>query len=466
MMTTHERTWKLVDLIDISKLQELMDIFYDVTTIPTAILDADGTVLTMTGWQDICTKFHRVSPRCSLRCRQSDTTIAQQLGEGQQYVAYECANGLVDVAHPILVEGVHVGTVFTGQFLYEPPDIERFRQQAKEFDFDEAAYLEALSRVPIVSREKIAPGLNYLSQFTAMLAAMGSERIRQMETQQSLRESEQNLRVFQSVADNAPDAIAVTDLNHAIIYANRAFRTMTGYGDEVMEMDIHQFYVDDPTHLENVTREVLEQGYWRGALTYKRKDETLVQGYLSVFPIFDAHGHMVSLARIVHDMTEQMQRDRELLELKEQVINAQRAALRELSTPLIPLSNTVVLMPLVGTIDSSRAQQVMETLLEGIATHQATTAILDITGVSVVDTQVANALIQAAQAVKLLGAQVILTGIGPAMAQTLIHLGADMSSVVTRGSLQGAVEDALGVRHRAQVHPNGAETRRHRAPVV
>jgi anti-anti-sigma factor len=132
--------------------------------------------------------------------------------------------------------------------------------------------------------------------------------------------------------------------------------------------------------------------------------------------------------------------------LQEQIIDAQRAALRELSTPLIPVSDKVVIMPLIGTIDTGRAQQVMETLLEGVAHYQATLAILDITGVSVVDTQVAQALIGAAQAVKLLGAQVMLTGIQPQIAQTLVHLGVDLSGIETRGSLQSGIAQALRTR--------------------
>jgi anti-anti-sigma factor len=105
-------------------------------------------------------------------------------------------------------------------------------------------------------------------------------------------------------------------------------------------------------------------------------------------------------------------------------------------------------MPLIGTIDTGRAQQVMEALLEGVAHHQATLAILDITGVSVVDTQVAQALIGAAQAVRLLGAQVMLTGIQPQIAQTLVHLGVDLSGIETRGSLQSGIAEAL--RHTAR----------------
>jgi rsbT co-antagonist protein RsbR len=100
-------------------------------------------------------------------------------------------------------------------------------------------------------------------------------------------------------------------------------------------------------------------------------------------------------------------------------------------------------MPLVGVIDPARAQQILETLLEGIAAYQAEFAILDITGVSVVDTNVANSLIQTARAARLLGSQVLLTGIGAAMAQTLVHLGADMSDLITLGSLREGIAYAL-----------------------
>jgi anti-anti-sigma regulatory factor len=89
----------------------------------------------------------------------------------------------------------------------------------------------------------------------------------------------------------------------------------------------------------------------------------------------------------------------------------------------------------------------METLLEGVGAHRAAIAILDITGVSVVDTQVANALIRAAQAVRLLGAQVMLTGISPQVAQTLVQLGADLSSITTYSSLQTGIVKALTNQH-------------------
>lgn len=146
---------------------------------------------------------------------------------------------------------------------------------------------------------------------------------------------------------------------------------------------------------------------------------------------------------LVREVTARKRLEVEREQLQEEVIRSQAAALAELSTPLIPLSDDVVVMPLVGTLDSRRAQQVLETLLEGIATSRAATAIIDITGVLLVDTQVANALIRAAQAVKLLGAQVVLTGIRPEVAQTLVGLGADLSSITTRGSLQSGIAFAM-----------------------
>ncbi len=132
--------------------------------------------------------------------------------------------------------------------------------------------------------------------------------------------------------------------------------------------------------------------------------------------------------------------------LQAELITMQEAKLRELSTPLIPLSQHTVLLPLIGSIDPQRAQMIVEVLLEGVASYQAEIAIVDITGVPVVDTHVAHALIQAAQAVKLLGGQFILTGIGPSMAQTLVSLGADLSSIVTRGRLQHGIAYALQSR--------------------
>lgn len=151
----------------------------------------------------------------------------------------------------------------------------------------------------------------------------------------------------------------------------------------------------------------------------------------------------VSVLFMTRDITERKREEQDRLAMQEQLIAAQQATLRELATPLIPLAEGVIVMPLVGVIDSTRSQQILETLLEGIAARQADIAILDITGVRVVDAQVANGLLRAAQAAKLLGSQVVLTGISPDIAQTLVMLGGDLSGIVTRSSLQSGIAYAL-----------------------
>ncbi|MGC8798629.1 MAG: PAS domain S-box protein [Chloroflexus sp.] len=157
---------------------------------------------------------------------------------------------------------------------------------------------------------------------------------------------------------------------------------------------------------------------------------------------------------LVRDITEQRraERERQTLVLQEQIIQAQHAVLRELSTPLLPIANGVVVIPLIGNIDSSRAQQVMETLLDGVNRYHATVAIIDITGVRVVDTQVAGALIRTAQAAALLGAQVVLSGINPEIAQTLVQLGIDLAGIVTKATLQDGIAYALS-RQQSRIRP-------------
>jgi rsbT co-antagonist protein RsbR len=128
---------------------------------------------------------------------------------------------------------------------------------------------------------------------------------------------------------------------------------------------------------------------------------------------------------------------------REATIRAQSAALQELSAPIIPIYGGVLVLPLIGTIDTQRAAAIMETLLEGVAARNARVVLLDITGVPVVDTSVAHHLIQAARAVRLLGAEIVLVGIRPEIAQTIVQLGVDLSGIATMADLQGGVAYAL-----------------------
>ncbi|MCM3790477.1 STAS domain-containing protein [Domibacillus indicus] len=127
----------------------------------------------------------------------------------------------------------------------------------------------------------------------------------------------------------------------------------------------------------------------------------------------------------------------------ERTISLQKIALQELSAPLIPVFDKISVMPLVGTIDTERAKQIMENLLEGVVSHRAEVVLIDITGVPVVDTMVAHHIIQAAEAVRLVGAKCTIVGIRPEIAQTIVNLGINLEDVTTTSTMKKGVEQAL-----------------------
>lgn len=132
----------------------------------------------------------------------------------------------------------------------------------------------------------------------------------------------------------------------------------------------------------------------------------------------------------------------------EHIVSLQRVALQELSAPLIPVVEGITVMPLVGTIDTERAKLIMENLLEGVIKHNSEVVLIDITGVPVVDTMVAHHIIQAADAVRLVGATCILVGIRPEIAQTIVNLGIDLDKFPTKSSLKKGFTSALEITNR------------------
>jgi rsbT co-antagonist protein RsbR len=274
-----------------------------------------------------------------------------------------------------------------------------------------------------------------LQQRVAELEAQVAEAQRQLDMQAPL------IRLLEATSDY----VAVADAHGRFVYMNPAGRQMVGF---LPDEDVAQFSIPDIVS-EEVAREelgrsvegALRNGIYQGETMLRRRDGRETPGSLVLTGQCAPDGTPRYFAAIIRDITQQKQAEATMQEnlLQAETIRRQDQALRELSTPLIPLNDQIVIMPLVGAIDSTRAHQIIETLLTGISHYHAHAAILDITGVLVVDTQVANALIQAAQAATLLGAQIILTGIRPEVAQTLVGLGVDLRGLVTHGSLQRGI---------------------------
>ncbi len=305
--------------------------------------------------------------------------------------------------------------------------------------------------------------MNTIGKTTALLdteteiALLRAENARLHETMQELQEKFESLQHVESylrksevllhgLLDYTPAAIFVKDrqgryllVNHlAASYLQHTPEDMIGKTDEELfsRRVVERWRLND--------QPVIETGKPMHVEVVLHQEDGL-HTYLTIrFPLINEEGEVFAIGGISTDITERKQTEAAKAIMQLKLSDAHREALRELSTPIIPIADGVMILPLIGLVDEDRAQQVLETLLEGVATYQSHTVIVDITGIKVVDAHVVQGLVQAAKAVKLLGAQVILTGIQPQMAQTMVHLHADLTGIVTRGTLQAGVAYALG----------------------
>lgn len=291
----------------------------------------------------------------------------------------------------------------------------------------------------------------------AKARAIESEGIAEL-LRAEIHENAKSLGVLQALLEVIPAWVFIKDREHRYHrvshdYANSLhispdqFKGRNdldlGFPESLVKGDpdrgIRGFWADDRQVMDSGERLVIP------------KDIVMQDGVERVYhtikmPLRDAEGNVWAVLGYAQDVTRISQAEvalQESLQQQDGMIRAQQALILELSTPLIPVHHGVVVMPIIGGIDSTRAKQIIETLLEGIGVHGARTAILDITGVKSVDTHVAQALLQAAQAARLLGTEVILTGISPGVAQTLVTLDVDLRGIDTQSTLQQGIARAL-----------------------
>ncbi|MEO5725741.1 MAG: PAS domain S-box protein [Byssovorax sp.] len=253
--------------------------------------------------------------------------------------------------------------------------------------------------------------------------------------------------VVSAVLENDGFLVIVLDREGRIRRFNRGCEKATGYAQEELLDKPFWDYLITKEELGPVkaTFKLLQSGHFPSShdnfWIAKDGHQRLIAWRNTA--LLDQAGEVEYVIGTGLDITELRAAEAERTELHARVIEAQRYALHEVSTPLLPIADGVVAMPLIGVIDEQRAEQMMSVLLDGVSKHRAETVILDITGVQDVDTHVADVFIRAAQAVRLLGAQVMLTGVKPGIATTLVRMDVDLHGIRTLGSLQAGIAAAL-----------------------
>ncbi|BCR06325.1 hypothetical protein DESUT3_33940 [Desulfuromonas versatilis] len=317
--------YRFSDIVDVPTVQALMESLWQASGIPVGIIDTSGTILVATGWQDICTRFHRRNPDSASRCRESDAFIHEQLRkpgtlpEGG-FIEYHCRNQMVDIAVPIIIEEKHLATLFLGQFFYEPPDKEVFRRQAREFGFDEAAYLAALEEVPIFSRKRVEDILDFHTRFVDLIVQMGVQKLRLLESMAAQRESQEK---FSTVFDHSPHLIGLLEPDGTLLEANRAALELAGA--ELGEIR-GRFFGDTPwwdhspmeqARLKEYLQTAAGGSRVRAETTNRAANGELRHIDLSITPVLDAAGQVDLLIAEGHDITERKRMEQALREKEE-----------------------------------------------------------------------------------------------------------------------------------------------------
>jgi len=268
------------------------------------------------------------------------------------------------------------------------------------------------------------------------------------ELRQYAQELESEVRLLRTVMNTLPDFVYAKDLNSEFIVANESIAKSMGISGpesaigksdfDFYPQELAQKYYDDE-------QKFLKSG--KQSLTLEQDRLDTVTGekgtILTSKMIFrDEDGEVAGLIGIGRDITE-LKRAQEALKEQLELNQSQREVLEELSTPIIPITDHIIVMPLIGAIDTARARNIMRSLLAGITQHNAKVIILDITGVPLVDTGVADHLNRTIQAARLKGSETIVTGISDAVAETIVDLGIDWSNLDTVHDLQSGLKIAL-----------------------
>jgi PAS domain S-box-containing protein len=258
--------------------------------------------------------------------------------------------------------------------------------------------------------------------------------------------------MLQLLVDNIKEyAITILDSRGHVTTWTPAAERLKGYSaNEVLGQHFSVFYSRQDVEsgkcereLEVATREGrFEDEGWR-----LRKDGSRFWASVVTTALRDAQGSLRGFGRVTRDLTDRKR--------SEDRLQAQAKEILEMAVPIVQVCEGVMLVPLIGTLDSGRTQQFMERLLLRLTETASPVALIDITGVPTIDTQTAQHLIETVKAVRYVGAEVVLTGIRPAIAQALVHLGVDLSNVPTRSSLTAGLGVALGMLNLQIAASNG-----------
>lgn len=255
--------------------------------------------------------------------------------------------------------------------------------------------------------------------------------------------TDSELEMLRILVDNIREyAIIMLDPKGLVVTWSPGAERLKGYrAEEILGKHFSTFYTREDLALGKTDRELetaVREGRFEDEGWRVRKDGTRFWANVVLTALRDASGTLKGFGKITRDLSQRKE--------AEERIKRQAQEILEMATvPVVQVWDGIILVPLIGMLDSARTQQLMERLLQRLTETNSPVALLDITGVPTIDTQTAQHLIETIKAVRYIGSEVVLTGVRPTIAQTLVHLGIDLSGATTRSSLTAGLRVAFEI---------------------
>ena len=308
----------LEDLLDLPFLQSLQEKLNAVYSFPSEIIDNDGKILTAVARQDICNIFHRRNPESAKKCLRYNKAISENQYGKQPGFKYKCPLGLTEIVSPIIIDGHNMGIFVTGQFFTEEADIEFFKNQAGKYGFEEDAYLKALEKVPVWSKEKLSLSKELTKGALDIIMRLGIKTSIEIEIRKIRKESEERLKFY---TYNSPLAIIEWDSDFTVTLWSGGAEKIFGWKSEEVTgrkiMDINMIYEPDiPIVEDTMARLIAEKDNVLVSNNRNyRKDGSIIYCVWYHTILHDGAGNMLYILSQVLDVTESVEYDKKLLHL-------------------------------------------------------------------------------------------------------------------------------------------------------
>jgi len=257
---------------------------------------------------------------------------------------------------------------------------------------------------------------------------------------------------YRFMVDAMADEVLMLDREGRILTWNPGAQSLKGYtAAEVIGKDVSMFYTEEDRQAGLARRE-LQTALATGRFQFEgwrvKKDGERFWADVVLTPMRDESGEHIGFVKFARDLTERVERER--------LVQKQRDEIMQLSTPVIQVWDRVLALPIIGTLDSQRAQRLTENLLQKISDEEAAIIIIDISGVPAIDSQVAQHLMKTIDGARLMGAESIISGVRPETAQAMVHLGVNIGNIRSRATLRDALQLAIRLQTQSTTRHDAA----------